>query len=139
MYTPAQRAAIAIVHSVPAAVRFGAVSVTCDGILIGHVEQEYVAELTDTAKNAESRPELVFGPAIRGGVKTGVLDTIAVLLDHDDVHVIEMAGRTVELEIPGSGEFITIGDGYGNISIEMNMLDATIASMLALKARAEGR
>jgi len=139
MYTPAQHAAIALVHSVPATICFGAVSVTCDGMLIGHIEQEYVAELTDTAKDAESRPELVFGTAIRGGVKTGVLDTIVVVRDQDDVHVVEMAGRTVELEIPGSGEFITVSDGYGNISIEMSMLDATIASMLALKARAESR
>jgi len=138
MYTPAQKAAIAIVSSVPAVVRFGAVSVTCDGMLIGHVDTDYVEELTDTAKESPASPELVFGPAIRGGVKTGVLDSIVVVRDWDDRHVLEMAGRTVELSIPASGEFLIINDGSDNIHIEMGMLDAAIASMLALKARACG-
>jgi len=138
MYTPAQRAAIAIVNTVPSGVVFGAQPVTCEDMLIGHVDTDYVAELTETAGEHAARPHLVFGERIRGGVKTGVLDSIVVLRDWDDRHVLEMAERTIELSIPASGEFLVINDGSDNVHIEMSMLDAAIASMLALKARACG-
>jgi len=137
MHSQAQQAAIAIVSTVPRTVRFGTVPVTCEDLLIGHVDREYVEELTERAENSPARPQLTFGPQVRGGMRMGVVDSIAVVTDNDDRHVVEKAGRRITLAIPHSGECVTLRDEHeGYMPIDIDMIDEIVASLLALKTRA---
>lgn len=137
MYTPAQQAAIAIVATVPATVSFGVLPVSCEGLDIGFVEQDYVDELTAAAKASPAQPALEFGPAIRGGAQMGLLPTICMVVEDEDSISITKGGRKIQVGLSIVGDFMSLADNdETEARFDIDMADAVIAAMQALKARA---
>ncbi|MFZ3481979.1 hypothetical protein [Sphingomonas sp. 3-13AW] len=138
MFTPAQHAAIAIVHTVPSFLSSETMPVMCEGKLIGHITSDYVDELLATARNHPAKPVLEIGERTSGGVHTGVIPAIAVVVDNgEDKMEVTMDGRSITVEMSIPGEFMSIFDSYGQeVRFDLSMADAIIIAMQTLKQRA---
>ncbi len=67
----------------------------------------------------------------------GLLPTICMTDDREDAVSLTMAGRKIEVVMSIPGDFMALVDSFGaQVDIEMEMVDAVIAAMQTLKARA---
>lgn len=135
--TPAQRAAIAAVALITPKTTFAVRPVECDGLLVGHVEGKDVAAL-ETASSASAASDapyvLTFGPAIRGGRRTGLAAGLADVATDGNVRTITTARQTVRMVTNDVHDHVAIQDRNGEIVVEIDAVDALVETLQAIRA-----
>lgn len=136
--TPTQKAAIAIIATiVDAKVQFGAQPIICDDRLLGYASKDDVQRLKDAASKSDTPVRFEFDPArtVRGGVTTGLLPTIALVVPNDqNGSTITVNHREIRTAANDDVDYVSIHDPRGEVVVEGDAIDALIESLQALSA-----
>ncbi len=136
--TPTQKAAVAIIATViDAKVQFGAQPIVCDDRLLGYTSKSDIPRLEEAASKSDVPVRFDFDPAraVRGGVTTGLLPTIALVFPNDqNGSTITVAHREIRTAANDDVDYVSIHDPRGEVVIEGAAIDALIESLQALSA-----